>query len=66
MFSFDELLRICQNLLDMLKSFALSIADFITFEFDLFGAKIPLVGILFGSGLIVYLTYKLIRALLPL
>lgn len=63
--TFNEILEFCQMINRNLINFGQNIVDFMFQEFSL-GAvgSVPLINILFGTGLIVFLTIKIIKSLI--
>lgn len=57
--NFGDLLQFSQELLSIIGDFSRNIIDFVKSDINFFGNDVPLVYVLFGGGLVVFLGIKI-------
>lgn len=62
----NTLLERCQEIILLLSDFGTRVFNFLFSTIDFFGADVVLIEVLFGAGLITFLTAKIISTLIPL
>lgn len=62
--TFNEIYNFCEEVLFLLKDFGIRIIDFCSQEFIIMGSSFTMLQILFGTGLITFLSIAILRFLL--
>lgn len=62
--TFNEIYNFCEEVLYLLKDFGIKIIDFCGQEFVIMGGSFTMLQILFGTGLITFLSIAILRFLL--